>query len=320
MVNKNVASAFGVQRDETGQGTSPYDIRTLIDAMWMTPGIITGLEVSGTNTLSYHVNAGAAVCSKSRSDGKTMAPFHGGNTPAVNAGDPSNPRIDVVWIIAHNRIEDGDTDNLVTVGVTQGTPSINPVAPTIPAGATELQQFRVPANALTTNSAVLIGYPLLAVQTGGSLGLLGEYWDKSDGVKGYTKLNQSEYALQCTINLPAPRYVELLYKNCFNGEGSKGSQDTSHPSEFHMCFQLDGKDIPHTAENFISYGGWETHMTLTPTIIPMGQHTLRVRGWLGYGSAPHFRYTSDQSSGWIGQLFQIWDKAPANPRSLVSAS
>lgn len=311
--SRTASTAFGIQRDDSGQGTSPYDVRSIIDAIYINTGVIKGLEVTGGSDLTYTVAPGTAVCSKADADGKTLAPWHGGKTPAVNAGDPSNPRIDIVWIIAHNLVEDGDSDNLVTIGVTQGTPAVTPTAPAIPSGALPLQRFLMPAKALTTGAAVKQDQPTYAIQQGGSLGLLGEYWFKIDRT-GPHKLNQSNYDLAVKVNLPTARYVDLLYKTCFSGEGSRGSQDTSHPSEYHICFQLDGKDIPHSAANMISYGGWETHDVIWPTIIPAGTHTIRVRGWLGYGNAPQFHYSAapgNDSSGWVGELLQVWDKGPA---------
>ena len=271
--SRTASTAFGIQRDDSGQGTSPYDVRSIIDAIYINTGVVKGLEVTGGSDLTYTVAPGTAVCSKADADGKTLAPWHGGKTPAVNAGDPSNPRIDIVWIIAHNLVEDGDSDNLVTIGVTQGTPAVTPAAPAIPSGALPLQRFLMPAKALTTGAAVRQDQPTYAIQQGGSLGLLGEYWFKIDR-SGPHKLNQSNYDLAVKVNLPTARYVDLLYKTCFSGEGSRGSQDTSHPSEYHICFQLDGKE----PIRYVSAVGSDTDTHHNSTTVPPPGRTA-ADGW-----------------------------------------
>lgn len=86
--SRTASTAFGIQRDDSGQGTSPYDVRSIIDAIYINTGVVKGLEVTGGSDLTYTVAPGTAVCSKADADGKTLAPWHGGKTPAVNAGDP----------------------------------------------------------------------------------------------------------------------------------------------------------------------------------------------------------------------------------------
>lgn len=145
-------TAFGVAQTSAGVGTTDTDMRKIIAAQWESTGVIDGLEVTGTTSLYYRVAAGVAVCSKGASDGKTLAYFSGGNTSTVSANSSGNPRIDCVWITAHDATQ-GDSDNLVTLGVTQGTAAATPTAPTIPTYATLLAAMLVPAGATTTANA-----------------------------------------------------------------------------------------------------------------------------------------------------------------------
>lgn len=147
-------TAFGVAQTSAGVGTTDTDMRKIIAAQWESTGVIDGLAVTGTTSLYYKVAAGVAVCSKGASDGKTLAYFSGGSTPTVSANSSGNPRIDCIWITAHDATH-GDSDNLVTLGVTQGTAAATPTAPTIPTYATLLAAMLVPAGATTTATATI---------------------------------------------------------------------------------------------------------------------------------------------------------------------
>ena len=166
--------ALGVSPDTNGVGVTPLVHRRIIGAQWANTGLVDGLNVTGRSDLRYNVSAGVAVCSRGDSDGKTLAYYEGGKTNAVAAGDPSNPRIDIVWIQAHNLMEYKDSDNYVTVGVTQGSPSASLAEPTIPAGATMLRKMKMPAGASSTASAVQMWSADYAIPHGASLGKIGE--------------------------------------------------------------------------------------------------------------------------------------------------
>lgn len=154
-------TAFGVAQTSAGVGTTDTDMRKIIAAQWESTGVIDGLAVTGTTSLYYKVAAGVAVCSKGASDGKTLAYFSGGNTSTVSANSSGNPRIDCIWITAHDATQ-GDSDNIVTLGVTQGTAAATPTAPTIPTYATLLAQMVMPAGATTTANAFLAKAPAQA--------------------------------------------------------------------------------------------------------------------------------------------------------------
>ncbi len=125
-----------------------------------------------SDTLAYQVAAGVAVTSRSGTDGVMEAYWGGGPSPAVEANQSTNPRIDCVWLQAHNQKELRDTDNLVVIGVTQGTPAASPVKPTPPAGVTVLSYMQVPANSTSLRNATRVGEIDYAVPYGAAQGLI----------------------------------------------------------------------------------------------------------------------------------------------------
>lgn len=117
-------TALGIAPDSSGAGVTPLTHRQIIRAHWANTGIVSGLDVSGRGDLTYSVGAGMAVCSRGDADGYTEAYWAGGQTPAVSATG-SQPRIDCIWIRANDPTQ-GDADNHVVIGVTQGNASATP--------------------------------------------------------------------------------------------------------------------------------------------------------------------------------------------------
>lgn len=302
--------ALGVSPDTNGAGVTPLVHRRIIGAQWANTGLVDGLNVTGRSDLRYNVSAGVAVCSRGDSDGKTLAYYEGGKTNAVAAGDPSNPRIDIVWIQAHNLMEYKDSDNYVTVGVTQGSPSASLAEPTIPAGATMLRKMKMPAGASSTASAVQMWSADYAIPYGASLGKIGENWDRRD-MTGDSTVKKYYFEQQIDFDLPSDRMLELSFKCNLSSAGATSWTDTSHRTEWAIGFQIDNKDLDHSCANFVSYGAWETHETSYVTAVSKGHHTARLRTWLQNGNAPVFHYNASQDNKdalWCGRRFIIWDR------------
>ena len=304
--------ALGISPNTSNIGVTPLVHRRILGAQFSNCGIIDGLNVTGRSDLRYNVSAGVAVCSRGDSDGKTIAYHEGGQTPAVSAGDPSNPRIDIIWITVHNQIEYKDSDNYVTLGVTQGTPSANPAEPKIPSGCTMLRKMRMPAGATTTASATQMWTPDYAIPYGASLGKLGENWDRRD-MTGDATVKKYYYEQPIDFTLPTDRMVEFQFKTNLISAGATSWSDMSHRCEWAIGFQLDGKDLDHSCANFVSYGAWQTHETSYISAVSAGRHTARLRTWLQNGSAPVFHYNAAQDNKdalWCGRRFIIWDRGP----------
>ena len=288
-------TAFGVAQTSAGVGTTDTDMRKIIAAQWESTGVIDGLAVTGTTSLYYRVAAGVAVCSKGASDGKTLAYFSGGNTSTVSANSSGNPRIDCIWITAHDATQ-GDSDNLVTLGVTQGTPAATPAAPTIPTYATPLAQMLVPAGATTTanaHHAASVGY---AIPYGASLGKLGDT----------TWPNDADYSSSITIPaqtfyLPTERLVSVdVTLTC----ASTGAGDGS----VYVRLYLDGT-LRRTFEQRTIRGVANSSFARDLWTVPAGNHT--VYATITPGLANFHAYGTGTADSWAGQRLMTFDEGVA---------
>lgn len=307
-----MATALGISPDADNNGVTPSVHRQIIAAQWHNTGVIDGLAVSGRSDLSYAVSQGVAVCSRGTADGKTIAYWPGGTTGAVQAGDPSNPRIDVVWVAAHNAVEYKDTDNSVVVGVTQGTPAANPVAPNAPAGATVIRRMRMPANATTTSSATAVDTVNYAIPYGASLGLLA-YDDQSkinqvmnDGGKHVPHLLNRR-----SITLPTDRLVELDWSGCVSD--GKVNVATDWISLMHW-FKVDGKDIPYAAVELHVSRTWEQFHHNHIMTLAAGTHT--IESWYEWRNGNwevswHCGGSANEHGGYPGSILAVWDRGVA---------
>ena len=293
-------TALGVAQGSSGVGTTDTAMRHILGAQWESTGVVSGLAVTGGTTLSYAVASGVAVCSKGDSDGKTLAYFSGGTTPTVAANSAGNPRIDCIWITSHD-LTQGDSDNLVTLGVTQGTAAATPTAPTIPTYATLLAAMLVPAGATTTanaTQATSVGY---AVPYGASLGVLGDTIDTRDQT-GDSVVNN--YYVEMATNilyLPTDRLVELRFQVC-------ASASDQNYSDWYQSFVVDGKEVANSGGEFHFTSGWATQERSHVMQLAKGNHTVAVRTGLRGGSAPKFHHGGDQYTSFYGRRLQAFDR------------
>lgn len=299
--------ALGIEQDKDGNGLSALAHRHIIKSHWLNVGIVNGLAVSGRSDLTYQVAAGVAVCSRGDTDGYTEAYWPGGQTGRVAAGG-TNPRIDLIWIKAQDPTQ-GDSSNTVIVGVTQGVAAASPTAPAVPAGCTPLAERFVPAGVASTNSTRQSGDVNYAIAAGGSLGLLGEYWDTRD-MKGDSNVGRHFYEMATTFTLPTDRLLQFDFKCVYSCSKVDAKNPAAYRSEWAVAFQLDGADLPHSAAAFCSFTPWQTHETSYTTVVKKGTHTARINSWLQYGEAPYFHY-SDKGALWVGRRMQIWDRGMA---------
>ena len=196
-------------------GTDALQLRHILKARWDNPGKITGLTVTGRSDLKYNVAAGVAVCSRGTSDGYTEAYYAGGTTSAVSAGDASNPRIDLVYILPHDSTQ-GDSDNQVVVDVVQGTPAASPTTPSTPSGAVALAAMRVASGATNTSAATNILDLNYAIPYGSSLGIIS---DKTFTTNQYKTGN--DIMTRDTIYLPTDRAIEFHITVTASANGGK---------------------------------------------------------------------------------------------------
>lgn len=274
-----MATALGVQPDSSGNGVTPLTHRKIIDALWASTGIVTGLDVNGRNDLKYDVSAGVAICSRGDADGKTEAYWPGGQTPAVAVGDSTWPRIDRVWIKAHD-MSQGDSDNQVVVGVTQGTPSANPAAPATPAGCTRVIDMLLPAGAASTAKATKPHSADYAYPYGASMGVLA-----SQNVnQQYTIPENRQWIKRCSVSLrlTTDRTVRVAWK----ARASCGS-DNSLMGSYFVQLRADGQVLNSGVNEASSWikgafdeiGVWrfaESKGVDYDTIFNKGEHTIEA--------------------------------------------
>ena len=276
-----MATALGVQPDSSGNGVTPLTHRKIIDALWASTGIVTGLGVTGRNDLKYDVAAGVAICSRGDADGKTEAYWPGGQTTAVAAGDSTWPRIDRVWIKAHD-MSQGDSDNQVVVGVTQGTPAANPAAPATPDGCTRVIDMLLPAGASSTAKATKPHSADYAYPYGMSAGVLA-----SQNVnQRYMIPENRQWVKRCSVSLrlTTDRTVKVAWK----ARASCGT-DNSLMGSYFVQLRADGQVLNSGANEASSWikgafdeiGVWrfaESKGVDYDTILNKGEHT--VEAWV----------------------------------------
>lgn len=288
--------AFGVQ-NQGDVGTTASDLRHIVASRWGNTGVVAGLSVTGSG-LAYNVAAGMAICSKGASDGMTEAWWPGGATTDVSANSSSNPRIDAVWITSHDATQ-GDADNLVAVGVTQGTPAASPAVPTIPTYATLVAAMLVPAGATSTSAASVSASGAQAVPYGSSLGILVDQVDTTNTSTAIPS-GYRTYAAG-TFTLPTARYVDI--KRVFTLASL-----TSADASVYTRVLVDGAQVSQGEVRCYGSPALATSQYMENTIrLAAGTHTVQAQMQAGVNTARKFW----SSGGWAGQTLQVVDAGVA---------
>ncbi|MCH4181361.1 MAG: hypothetical protein LKF44_08230 [Atopobiaceae bacterium] len=290
-------TGYPVAQLANGTGCTAPTLRQVTKARWENTGVVCGLAVTGRTTLAYAVTAGVAVCSKGDSDGYTECYFAGGSTPAVAAANSTNPRIDSVWITSHDATQ-GDADNAVTLGVTQGTAAATPTAPTIPTYATLLAQMVMPAGATTTANATQAASVGYAIPYGASLGVLHSHLNTYDGTADSSSTWYTEDS--GTLSLPTDRLLEFRYSRCMSAASE---------SSILVELYLDGS--PFVQDEMVANNHWETHVFDFIKEVPAGTHTFAVKNKHQSGDAIWYHYAAGSERGTShasGMTFDVIDK------------
>lgn len=255
--------ALGV-RNSGADGTTPLALRLALGALFPQSGILSGLGVRGSSSLAYSVAAGVAVCTRGAGDGSAIATVAAGSTPAVAANGTGYPRIDAVWVAAHD-IDQGDPDNHVTLGVTQGAPAASPARPTVPTYATLLAYMRLPAGATTTAQATVEARGRDAVASGATMGQLGYMRDTYDG-KLRGDLNGTMHVdYSVTVTVPTARLVELRWCATLSGGDS---------SDCIVAMSVDGVKAMQFFVTPPSGGRWDYKEVRHVVTLSPGTHTI----------------------------------------------
>jgi hypothetical protein len=246
-----------------------------------------------------------AVTSRSTADGCAEAYWQGGTTAAVGAGDPSNPRIDVVYLKANDPSQ-GDADNQVVAGVVQGTPSASPVRPSVPAGSVAVAVMRMPATATATSSATAMVQPDYAIPFGGSLGLL---LDKTyTGGYQIIQAGAPRVIVAGTVTVPTRRLVDVGMSVTWCPSGLAAGATGSG----YVDWTLDGVVIRTFRKMFPWFQGGNAftcdYFEDTAYEVEPGTHTVQLRLW-GSTSEPagNVGYTGAGGAGWPGVRLTVKD-------------
>lgn len=295
-------TAFPVRQTEGGVGCTDIAMRKIFGALYPDKGVITGLSVKGGNSLSYTVSEGVAVCSKGTADGSTLAYFEGGSVD-VSANSSSNPRIDVVWITSHD-VTQGDSDNLVTLGVTQGTAAASPTEPDIPSYATKLQAMQVPAQSTTTSRASAYGAQDMAIPYGASLGLIGEILQTHNANWGE---NQKQASMgSTTLSLATGRIVQF---NVTITAGANSGTYTDGDGSVYSYIKVDGSYIDSREVRLRAANNAVSQFYQITTELSAGNHTIDWSMKPNSCSSIRMYYTKP---GWAGQQIQVVDLGPVD--------
>ena len=300
-----MSGSLATNLDANGDGLTALDYRKILQGFYPNPGIVKGGTVTGNSSLTYHVAPTVAVIDRG-SDGTRLVYYAGGDTPAVKAGDASNRRIDVIWLKANDPALDGGSKEVI-IGVTQGTPSANPVVPTLDSGQLALMEKMVQPGAtnLSTGSGDNRSYNY-AIPYGGSAGLLSQYWDTRNFTNDGTHF-RPWYEMQCPqFYVPTDRLVDFVLDVNFSAHDSSRS-------EWGVTFQDNGADIPFSSSMMVSGLAWENHKHSFSTVLQAGWHSIRVKAWTQSGSAADFHYGVSQGNQgtFIGRRIQVWDRGVA---------
>ena len=255
--------ALGI-RNNGADGTTPLALRLALAALFPQAGILSGLSVRGSSSLAYSVAQGVAVCTRGAGDGSALATVVAGSTPAVAANGTGYPRIDAVWVAAHDR-DQGDPDNHVTLGVTQGTAAASPARPSVPTYATVLAYMRLPAGATTTAQATVEARGRDAVAAGATMGQLGYMRDTYDGkLRGdYNGTMHTDYSV--TVTVPTARLVEMRWAATLSGGES---------SDCIVAMSVDGAKAMQFFVTPPSGGRWDYKECRHVVRLAAGTHTL----------------------------------------------
>lgn len=319
-----MVTALGIAPDINGNGVDDVTHRRILEGHWEQPGVIRTsgfgnadqLKVKGASGLTYAVNPGNIVYSRSATNGVVEAFWPGGNTPPVAAGDANYPRIDTIWISAHD-LRLGDPDNQVTLGVTSGTPAYDPMPPNLHEDEFMVAQMLVPAGMTQTTACSTNAVALSAIPYATPLGLIARNVRNYEGTANYQDAGKDYFEQETQFALNGPRTLELRFSAtacaCKKGNPSKPTDNATDMACWYVGLQLDGKDIDGGGGQFQVSRAWEPISLNVIVTVPAGTHTVRTRNHrVTWGENVYFICHSDAKETYRGRVLEIWDRGPAN--------
>lgn len=236
-----MSGSLGTPQNSDGNGLTAPDHRQILKALYPNPGVIEGLKVTANTGLTYHVASGVGVSQRSSSDGSRLFYFAGGDTPAVSAGDGSNPRIDAIWVKCDDPTMDANSVS-VHVGVTQGTPSPNPSAPAVPSGCTRLANFRVNAGSANLSAgSTNAGGTEYVSPYGASGGILTDL-AQTNAINGVWEDNMWHQIATLRFSVYTKRNIQVNY-NGTSTTVQSGDNEYSKEGSYYVQVRVDGEVV-----------------------------------------------------------------------------
>lgn len=310
-----MVTALGIRPDGKNQGVSPQVHRHIISSQWTSDGIIYGLNVTGGTGLSYTVSAGTALIQPDGQNGEAVLAYHpGGQTPTVTAGNAGLPRYDVVWLRAHDP-DKGDDDSQLVLGVTQGTPSVDPDPPLeqVPSDVARLAVMYVPAGMTQTKSCSSDGAERYAMPYGASRGCIARNVRNYEGPANMSDNGRDHFEQDTRFYLPTDRLIELRYtataSACRHDDPSKPTENATQMACWYVGFQLDGQDVEGGGGQFQVSRAWQQVHLNALVSVPAGWHTVRTRNHrVPWGENVYFICHSDSKERYPGRTLEVWDR------------
>lgn len=302
-----MSGAFGIAQNSAGNGLQARDLRKIIQGVYPNTGIIKGGTVKGNQNLTYRIEETVGVVSRGASDGASVFYLAASNTPAVAAGTALS-RIDSIWVKAKDPELDGDVYG-VDVGVTQGTPSQNPVRPSIDPTATRIIDMLVkPYTTNLATGATVNGSYDYSIPYGASLGRLNASTDTRPEVAGDATVRKWFYELPTRFYVPTDRVVEFMW----DGDVSYAKANWGDWMSYATEFVLDGKRVEHSArETYCPANIWIHNTNRVVQTVAKGDHSLQIKVGIAAKSGngePHFHYGESNGLNYPGRTLQIWDR------------
>lgn len=214
-----MATGFGLEVDQDGNGTTPDDVQRIIGANWRVAGILSGCAVEGTSSMEYHVFAGAVVMNWG-TDQKIVVPVVDTRVP-VEPNTGTKSRRDKVYV--QQRTVSSDGDNLAVVKTTTGS---------LPSHAILLADYEVAAGAKSTQKATDRANRIYTRSVGGQYGQVAKFVDSDSTEHGKEKIKRGQQKLHFGAMwngvAPTDRDLMFYFNSCISsgsgqGENAQGS-------------------------------------------------------------------------------------------------
>lgn len=271
-------------RDEAGnivKATTPVDLQRIVGAQFVANGILSGLDVVGTSSMTYQVSAGAAFMWKSSSSRLGMLVPVEATTISAPDAPATGSRVDTIYV-------NGDGQ----VGRVTGT--------AIPSGIA-IARFNVPAGVTSTSGAQLRIDRDWAIPYGASLGRLHRFHDPANGVWGNVapmKLGDGQF------ELPSDRLVDFRLTWTASAEPAGTDQRTWGVARWFVY--VEGPTTARFSTNW-HYQGIHPRTEYMTQTIPLQQGTYRTWYVQERMGGARFRHHSGGPDGWLGNRFEVWD-------------